>query len=349
MPEQSTDTSVRTRSQHKQSFKEAATAAGIKPATFTSLCDHDFDSFEALQEMQDDDMSLLGITRGQLRLLTKWRMSLCKEQEQQGPIPEAGTSQMSSNSKDKVTTQSLQKDSEVQALLSSLKDSVPGNQLFNGISNPIVLDNVRESWDETKLTGKPLFIPDFVNSLTGGNLDYNESQVVRQGSTQLVLRSTRAKPLPEQVSLPQWISANAKIMTRLISDGKLSSPDQLLGYLQYISDFGDYAQTCTLESLMIYDQEYRRKQAQLDRKWGDEDVHLSNFYLQRKSRPERRPQQAYRPNNRPSRPPRLLDSTGTEICRNYNNSGCYREHCQYAHVCLICKDKHPKHKHTAPA
>ncbi len=45
----------------------------------------------------------------------------------------------------------------------------------------------------------------------------------RQGSAQLILRQGRLKPLPEQVTLAQYTSANARIMAKLIADGRLNT------------------------------------------------------------------------------------------------------------------------------
>ncbi len=111
---------------------------------------------------------------------------------------------------------------------------------------------------------------------------YNDKPVFSQGGTQLFFRTNKQKPTPEIVALPQWISANARVMTKLITEGALKSQDDILSYLQYCMDFGDYAQVNEIESVMLYDHEYRKKQFRTDRKWGEDDVHLVNFYLQRK-------------------------------------------------------------------
>ncbi len=62
------------------------------------------------------------------------------------------------------------------------------------------------------------------------------------------------------------------------------SATQLLEYLEYTADIGDYAQVCDVSSVMVYDQEYRKKQHRLDKRWGEEDVHLATFYLQRRQK-----------------------------------------------------------------
>ena len=344
-----------TRASAKQSFLDAAKTAGIKNPTITKLDDEDFDSIAAIQSMEDDDIAELDITKGQKRLLKSWRQSLLQPRSgdtnkdssgptqpstEDGVIPDVG-----------VNTQSLARDQELRSLLESMKDKLPGNQLW-GNTSPALLQEVRNTWDDSKSQGKPLLIVDFISNMSYGTVSMEEHEVVKQGTSQLVLRSSRVKPLPEQITLAQWISSNARIMSKLITDGKLSSQQQMLDYLQYTADFGDYAQTCEIPSLMVYDQEYRRKQATSDRSWGEDDIHLCTFYLHRKQRSDKRHQPHNRANrqNTWNKPPRLLDLAGVEICRNFNSVGCTRENCQYSHSCLICKDKsHPKTRHPQPS
>ena len=338
----------------KQSFEEAANAAGIKPTTLQKLIENDFDSIVALKEMQDDDLDILDISRGQMRMLLKWRTSLhtpaIQSKQQTTCVDEApGNSQAREPASQGVTTQCLAKDQEVRQLLESMKDALPGDQLWNDTSNTAARD-IRDAWDDNKSAGKPLLIPDFVSKVSSGSCDPAEQEVIHTGSSQLVLRSIRSRPQPEQVTLAQWISANSRIMSKLISSGQLSNNEQILNYLQYVTDFGDYAQTCEIDSLMIYDNEYRKKQASTSRKWGEDDVHLCTFHLQRRYRHDRRQlgrrQQQQQQSRAPAKPPRLLDSAGVEICRNFNAFGCFRQVCHYSHVCAICKDKsHPKSKH----
>ena len=183
----------------------------------------------------------------------------------------------------------------------------------------------------------------------GGGDDSREQEVCRQGSTQLLLRAVRQKPLPEQVTLAQWISDNARIMAKLIREGRMSGQEEILSYLQYTMDIGDYAQVCHVGSVMVYDNEYRKKQWSKGRKWGDDDVHLATFYLQRKQanmQGSRINTNTKAMSNQRMAPPRTLDTHGNEICRNYNFGACYRPQCQFAHSCIVCKARgHSKSSH----
>lgn len=300
-----------------KAFKEAATAAGLKQAAIDNLLAEDFNTVEAVKLLSTDDIAGLGLSKGQTRTTEAWVRSLCSPHV-------AVDFQPSHEITDPGTTNGLNGGQD---------DRVHADLLLAGHDDALwdVQDNAAQN-------GRPYFIHDFISRIS---YDDQERALCTQGATQLVLRTTRKKPAPDAVTLPQWVSANARIMAKLITDGALKSNEELLDYLQYVADFGDYAQVNQIESAMLYDHEYRRKQAKKGRRWGEDDIHLANFYLQRKSTPT-----STRTTSAQNSPPRLLDNQGTEICRNYNASGCYRSQCVYSHVCAACKQRgHNKRSH----
>ena len=72
--------------------------------------------------------------------------------------------------------------------------------------------------------GKPLFIPEFVNRASVYTNDTSDNTICVDGDVRLVMKSSRPKLLPEQVSMAQWVGANARIMKRLVHNGPLSTP-----------------------------------------------------------------------------------------------------------------------------
>ena len=296
-------------------FRDLAAQAGLKKTTIDALLSEDYDSIDVLELMSTADVDELAISKGQRQLLQKWVSALSgtSSQEMTPPVVSAVTEPSTSASGEQRTNLDIHQ---------LLGDGDSGDEQW------VDQDNVSQSH------GRPLFINDFLSRVMSHE---RERPVFSQGGTELIMRTTRQKPIPESVTLPQWISANARILSKMIRDGNMKSHDDILAYLQSNIDLGDYAQVNELSSIMVYDHEYRRKQSQTGQKLGQDDVHLANFYLVRK-------QDQYRP--RPSnRPPRLVDQSGVEVCRNYNGNGCYRTHCVYAHVCAICKKGHPKRSH----
>jgi hypothetical protein len=290
-----------------KTFKELAAQAGLKKPTIDKLISVDFDTTDVLKLMTDDDIAELEVSKGQTRTLELWVRSMRTIM----PESDDGSTEHSAD---------------------------PGAGEHAGLFlSQNGTDDLWNIQDKPEENGRPLFIHDYVSRVSHVE---RERAVCTQGGTQLVLRSTRQKPTPESVTLAQWVGANARIMAKMIGDGTLKSNQEILDYLDYTMDFGDYAQVNELDSVMLYDHEYRTKQNRKGRKWGEDDIHLANFYLQRK-------REQYRPRNvTNNRPPRLLDSAGTEICRNYNGNGCYRSQCVFSHVCSICKQNgHARRSH----
>ena len=205
-----------------KSFKEAATAFGLKKATIDKLLAEDFDSLDTAKLLTTEDIHSLELTKGQCRLLEQWIATLSEVNEA------TGSSQSDGNTPDDVSPLSLLADDDL--------------------------------WDEEHIeegirtkNGRPFLINDFVSRVAGGT-DEHDKPVFTQGGTQLIFRTNRQKPSPESVTLAQWISAESRIMAKLIKDGHLKTQDDMLSYLEYVGDFGDYAQVNELESVMLYDQ-----------------------------------------------------------------------------------------------
>ena len=326
-------------------FEDWASSCKLSKKTVQLLRKEELTVMEAIESLTSDEIQGLSLPLGQAKLLQLGVQRLqtpavdnratapaapgtARVPGQTGVAP--ADSQPPPGCSGMVTAATLNCDREISTILENMQD-VPGDALWN-------LDGAGSATID-RPQGKPLVIGDFVSRATEGTVDTSEQRLFSQGGSQVILRSCRQKPLPEQVSLAQWISANARILQRLIANGELSSKG-IVDYLEYTSDFGDYAQVCEKESLMIYDHEYRLKQARKKTQWGVEDVHLANFYLQRKNRhPGTQTSKTNNSWNRqPSTPPRSRDSAGGEICRTFNGSGCQRSFCKYSHVCAICKD-----------
>ena len=324
--------------EEKKKFSEAVKAAGMKPASMQKLAEDDFDTISAIKAMTDDDVRSVNLTRGQTRLLESRIKALNKPAVSASdngtpvettPPGNASIQNGPGSSTQQIDNPSLSNNAELQRLLAQLDaNGTLGDSIFGGNSTGVL-----DPHDKRHPGSKALLIPDYVTQPDRGGHDGEETEVCDRGDTKLVIRAKRQKPRVENVTLGQWISANARIMCQLISEDKLSSKESLLDYLQYIQDFGDYAQVCEHSSLMIYDQEFRKKQATKGTSWGTNDIHLSTFYLQRRT------QKTHGSRSRTTeKPPRLSDDRGHEVCRNFNNNSCFRDNCRYSHVCSVCKD-----------
>ena len=150
-----------------------------------------------------------------------------------------------------------------------------------GENDLLVPTTSRDPVAELRSSGKPLLIPDFVTNPTYGSIQGSESELGTHGDSKLVIRGGKAKPRPETITLAQWISANSRILSKMITDGNTDS-NKILQYLEYCEKFGDFAQACEVESVMVYDNEYRKWQYDKSAEWGQDNTHLTLYYLRRK-------------------------------------------------------------------
>lgn len=134
----------------------------------------------------------------------------------------------------------------------------------------------------------------------------------------------------EEVSPAQYMSANARILHKMIVEDATDTQD-ILKYLKYTAKVGDYLQTSDTSSVMLLDYEHRRQVGEEDREWDNIDSDKVYFHL--KNRDQNRPQQQ------------------KPICIRYNKGGCTLAHCKYAHICMQCKGDHPRliHYNATPA
>ena len=310
-----------TRAQKLKSFMDDAEAVGLKDETVKKLTDIDVDTKDTVQLLQENHIKDLQLSLGQELVLRKWVRKLNSKPCDPPTAVASGSLQQTT--------------SAIDPALDSLLQQMEGETPAEGPEPNI----------DYKSMGKPLYIIDHITNPHLSSVDQMESAVCTQGGAQLVLRASRQKPLPDQVSLAQWVGANARIMQKLVRSHQLQSTEALCAYLEHTIRVSDYAQVNSLPSVMVYDHEYRRKQAEKNRSWEEDDFHLANFFLRRKEQNSRTDyNQRRRSDKRPS------EHRSVELCWNYNNRGCLRDHCKYAHLCSICNTPgHSKMTHKDSA
>ena len=167
----------------------------------------------------------------------------------------------------------------------------------------------------------------------------SERVLFSDGDERVVLHSGVGKPRLESTTPLQWMRASIKIMRELVARGDLALHD-INAYLNYMEKIAELATKYTWQSLLVYDREYRKWQAQTRCKWGQDNIHLVEVYLE--TRPRQPPQRnAPRPAN--SRPMRT-----DEICRLFNAGRCHwGTACKFAHRCSVpgCEGSHSWQQH----
>lgn len=149
----------------------------------------------------------------------------------------------------------------------------------------------------------------------------------------------------DKVTIEEWGYANIRIMQELLKQKRLSN---IQGYLNYTADIYRLAARNVWYSVLLYDKEYRQKQADELFEWGIYRQDLRDFQLvSKRDNPTFRAFSeasvgASKGRGRNSRPgiderrkgPFLPD--GREICRNFNSNSCFRSDCRMMHSCAIC-------------
>ena len=318
-------------------FMQFAEANKLSQGTIDALKSEELTELHSLQsfaESFDDDISSLKISVGQRSLLRKAVKSLVKSPTKSEAWAFPADSEF--------TSKTLQKDKKLNELLEELAKSDGSFKISDVLGGDFKADGEKQGSNAG--TGKPLYIKDFVSNNRIVPNDTDEKEIFSGNGSTMVMRSQNTKVRPENVTIPQWVSANMRILKALIERGDIASMESMFDYIRYTEEIGEYFQIYSTLSVMLYDHRYREKQAKEKFRWGTPDYHSVNFYLRPSSRYTN--VQAVSGNNKQ---PVLKDSRGQNICRDYQTEeGCRRRVCKYSHVCSAdgCRQNHPFFLHA---
>ena len=163
----------------------------------------------------------------------------------------------------------------------------------------------------------------------------------------------------EKVSMSQWIEANAQIMSRLLAQGV-----EARDYLNYTIMVSQLAQKYQWVSVLLYDREYRKLQANSGFRWGRDISHIRDVMLIPKYTPamgkksgknESKPTQGKGTQGGQTGQPKGAQSgvqgngpSGRgyrrdiaaegkfKLCRAYNSGTCTWDNCLFRHFCMKC-------------
>ena len=140
----------------------------------------------------------------------------------------------------------IQKDGS--ANLKSLSQDKELNAAMELLQSAPLQDILENSTDSTASKGKWLHIIDFVSTpkSTSKQADKRLFRDIYQKGTKIKL---------EEISISQWLSANAKIMLELLDS---LSPEEVRDYLKYTAKVGDYLQKGDPISVFLLDKEHRK-------------------------------------------------------------------------------------------
>ena len=294
----------------------AKTGKGKKTA---SKADTPLD-MEILQLEEEERLLDLDIKRAELAKKKKILQDLVQQSADCGPdtgassdivndeaVNEAGKKNISIASS--ITTQSLAEDKKLETALATM-------------NNLDFLDPQTTGGDTKEMPGKSmgLNIPSFISIAKSG-------AGAKDGKLKRV----------DDVTIPQWISANARILLKLLDTNM--STEQLKGYIRYTAKIGDYLQVSTPQSVMLLDDVHRSQVEEEGRDWNNIDSDKVYFHLKQMEG------SAIGEAGFQSKSWQKKTSEGQVICKRYNRNSCNLTFCKFAHVCMWCCGSHPQHQH----
>ena len=178
-------------------------------------------------------------------------------------------------------------------------------------------------------------IRDFVTVMP---TERKEGAPIKVGDMELNLIDT--KPKLDTITQMQYMEASLRILREMaVKDG--ASLPQVLQYVGYLIKIANMGQRFQWKSVLKYDAEYRKTQAEAGFPYGADSSFMMQLFLR-----DRLPQDQNIP--RPSavsstqHPQTKFDpQSGKPICGQFNSSkGCQLQCCKFAHVCRACYDPH---------
>lgn len=339
-----------------QSFDEWADLAGLNERSKELLKKHDLDDIKALQVIDIDKVTpLLKLSLGQAAIFNDAVQNL-KKTKGTGCVP---TPQVN-NAPDiecNATLDALRQEANIQETVQELQTSgsnlsnLLGSSLTGQLSSHSIKGN--DVFDpiyylRPKTQAKYHDITDFVTV----NQAESEEVISCKDDVEMVLRNTSRKPkiALSNVTVSQWNVANYSILYQLLLDGSLSQ-DQIPDYLAYSIKTLEFLTIYEWQSILLYDREYRKKQATYSFRWGLDPSHMIRATLIPKHSLLKKgigqQQKTKNVSSKTARGPYVPKES--EICLSFNSrAGCrWGDVCKYQHVCSEsgCGQNHPRYQH----
>ena len=330
----------------KFSLNDWADEYGLTTPTVDALTEEKLVELEVLTELTEDDIlgsSMLSqLSLGERLRLCRALAGLCTGVTQEAPPVEPGTIPNRP-----AATADIAADGDIREKLRQFEmESDRLAELFGGMgmTEPATVQSTGKP--KSKGPNKCYSVIDFVSFANATHGDEETELLSDNNGTSIIMKNSRRNPKIQEVTLSQWVSANTRIMSKLIADGTLSDTRDLLDYLEYTSRVGDLEQTHTVPSVMLFDNKFRQDQAAEGSRWSEYNWHACLFHLEKRASGN----SAKQPAKRRASTRTTTDKSGNFICLDYNNeSGCQRTVCRYSHVCAEegCQAAHPQYQHGA--
>ena len=196
----------------------------------------------------------------------------------------------------------------------------------------------------TSASCKSYDIRDFITTMP---TEGREGGSIKVGDVELNL--VESKPKLDSVTPLQYMEASLWILHEMaLKDG--ANLPQVLQYVGYLVKIANMGQRFQWKSVIKYDAEYRKAQAEAGFPFGADSSFMMQLFLRDRPAADAKPSPQ---SNSSSRPQTLFDPrSGKPVCGRFNTpAGCKLPHCKFAHVCRACYGTHSinGHKDLAPS
>ena len=173
----------------------------------------------------------------------------------------------------------------------------------------------------------------YVSDTSSWNTPADSEESLMVGDRKFVATDSR-RLMVDKLSPQQYMEASLSVLREMVVNDNLPT-GRAVDHLNYLIQIARFAQKSPWQSVLRYDQQYRRQQSELGFRWGTGSPILMQSQLTANTRAP--------PPSSQSRKPQLRDSAGRVICLMWNSvNGCNYHKCKYAHVCRECNS----HDHT---
>ena len=167
-----------------------------------------------------------------------------------------------------------------------------------------------------------------------------KSTALKVGDIELTLPTQR--PKLESITPLQYMEGSLRVMREMAKEGR--SLTELLQYAGYLIKIANMGQRFQWRSVLQYDTEYRKAQADAGFDFGADSSYLMQVVLRDGLTPK--PHPAAKDSVHPQT--KYDPSSGRPTCGKFNTAqGCTMRNCKFAHVCRSCFKPHSDHTHKS--
>ena len=349
------------------SFEQWCIDNEIRETTVELLVKAELDSIKALRLLETDVIkdgkTLKGISTGQSLLLN----SACTElRNASRPDPPVQTDTKTVDTHAKPATDTEQVDSEALKNM-GLSYADIAELVKSTILNKPSTENATAAGDTPQtapLTDGKVFnfdpfdidksepanfydIRDYVSAKPEEKMLSKDRQSFEVGDIKISLPDSKIKL--DAIGPLQYMEASLRILRAMALKDNLSRPD-MLRYVAYLIKIANFGQKFQWKSVLNYDREYRKSQAEMGFPWGADNSYMMQQHLTAKNTDTSLSNKAATKSNTASThaQTRYDPETGKPICGRFNTqNGCsYGEKCSFVHKCKACFKHHSYVNHS---